>query len=52
MAALRWLAALLNRAIDVQLTPRQHISVTLLLASGGQALEGECTAHGTLETLQ
>ena len=42
----------LNRAIDVRVPARQHASVYLQLASGGQAMEGQCTAHGTLETLQ
>jgi hypothetical protein len=47
-----WGHHVLNRAIEVQVAARQHISVALILASGGQALEGDCTAHGTLETLQ
>lgn len=48
----QWGHHLLNRAIDVQVTARQYISVALILASGGQTLQGACTAHGTLETLQ
>ena len=47
-----WGHHVLNRAIEVQVAAKQHISVALILASGGQALEGVCTAHGTLETLQ
>lgn len=42
----------LNRAIDVRIAARHYASVGLQLASGGQALEGQCTAHGTLELLQ
>jgi hypothetical protein len=47
-----WGHHVLNRAIDVQVAARGYISVALILASGGQALDGACTAHGTLETLQ
>jgi hypothetical protein len=36
----------------VQVAARGYISVTLILASGGQALDSACTAHGTRETLQ
>jgi hypothetical protein len=42
---------MLNSAVDVQVAARQHLSVSLVLASGGQALEAACTAHGTLERL-
>jgi hypothetical protein len=47
-----WGYHLINQGIDVQVTPKQNISVALLLASGGQTQEAACTAHGTLETLQ
>jgi hypothetical protein len=47
-----WGHHVLNRTVDVQVASRQHISVALILASGGQALDAACTAHGTLETLQ
>ena len=42
----------LNRAIDVKLTARQYVGVSLILASGGQANDAHCTVQGTLETLQ
>jgi len=41
----------LNRAVDVQVGPRQHIEVRLSLASG-TALSAACAAAGTLDTLQ
>ena len=42
----------LNRAVDVQVRARQNARVFLSLASGGQAFNATCTAHGTLDTLQ
>jgi hypothetical protein len=42
----------LNRAVDVQVRTRQNARVFLSLASGGQAFNATCTAHGTLDTLQ
>ena len=42
----------INNAIDVQINARQYVSVALSLASGGQAFEATCTAHGTIEVLQ
>jgi hypothetical protein len=47
-----WGHHVLNRAVDVQVASRQHISVALILASGGQTQEAACTAHGMLEILQ
>ena len=47
-----WGDHVLNRAVDVQVAARQHVSVALILASGGQTRDAACTAHGTLETLQ
>lgn len=41
----------LNRAVDVQVGPRQHIEVRLSLGSG-TALSASCAAAGTLDTLQ
>ncbi len=42
----------LNRAVDVQVRTRQNARVFLSLASGGQAFNATCTAHGTLDVLQ
>lgn len=47
-----WGHHVLNRAVDVQVAAKQHISVALILANGGQTLDAACTAHGTLEVLQ
>jgi len=42
---------MLNRAVDVQVGPNQHILADLLLASG-TASSAQCTASGTLDKLQ
>jgi hypothetical protein len=41
----------LNRAVDLQLGAKQHIHVSLILASG-QSRQSTCTATGTLDRLQ
>jgi hypothetical protein len=40
-----------NQAVDMQVASSQHVLVNLVL-NGGTAIGGECTATGTLDTLQ
>jgi hypothetical protein len=42
----------LNRATDMQAKTGEYFGVSLILASGGQASDGHCTAHGTVEVVQ
>ena len=48
----QWGYHMLNHATDVTVPATQQFIVQLTVASGGQAYDATCTAHGMLETLQ
>lgn len=48
-----WGFHVINSTVDLEVTTGRQFVVTLFLApGGGNALDGACTAHGTLDILQ